>query len=197
MKCKGCASKRAQVVSPSLTVSVASSRSVVLHPVSSLHLQLENRTVITFQDLCFQEEKCVKTTEKSAQNLNACSKCRFFHLDSLEKCAIHRRRRWLCTLLNARPILLQNILTSLFGTRASKRTKGEHAPERPLFCIISCPPPCTAPSAGTEIFFRSHVVGVAFPPPANTSSSESRTRRSLRWRSSRKSSWVTRSRSTM
>ena len=67
MKCKGVQSKRAQVVLHSQNVCVSSPREVVVHRVASPHLQLENRTVITFQDLCFQEEKCVKTTEKSAQ----------------------------------------------------------------------------------------------------------------------------------
>ena len=59
---QGCASKCAKVDSYSLTACNASSRSVVLHPVASLHLQLENRTVITLQDLHVQQETMVVMT---------------------------------------------------------------------------------------------------------------------------------------
>jgi hypothetical protein len=66
MKCKGRASKRVQVVSTGLTVCVASLREVVLYPVESLHRQLAKGTVITLQDLCFQEEKCGTNTRKTS-----------------------------------------------------------------------------------------------------------------------------------
>ena len=62
---QGGASKCAQVDSYSLTVCVASLRSVVLHPVASLHLQLENRTVITLQDLCFLQERLIANPKTS------------------------------------------------------------------------------------------------------------------------------------
>ena len=56
---QGGATKCVQVVSYRLTVCVASSRSVVLYPVASLHRYLEIHTVITLQELCFREEKLV------------------------------------------------------------------------------------------------------------------------------------------